>query len=93
MDNRKRLREYFKGYRMWQAQAREIERALASGEVLDSLRGLLANSKDEFIAKCHNVQIILGYAKSALERRVLNLLYVNGKSMKLVARELGYSYG
>ncbi|MDE7438938.1 MAG: hypothetical protein K2N23_00250, partial [Clostridia bacterium] len=93
MDNRKRLREYLKGYRMWQAQARDIERALSGGEVLESLRGLLANSKSEFIGKCHNVQIILGYAKSDLERRILHMLYISGKSMKHVARELGYSYG
>ena len=93
MDNRKRLREYLKGYRMWQAQARDIERALAGGEVLDSLRGLLAKSRDEFIGKCRNVQIILGYAKSGLERRILNLLYIEGKSMTSISRELGYSKG
>lgn len=92
-ENRKRLREYLKNYRMWQAQARDIERSLTSGEMPDSLRVELAKVKDDFIGKCRNVQIILGYAKSELERRILNLCYVNGKSMKQIAREVGYSSG
>ncbi len=93
-ENRKKLRRYLKNYRSWHAQAQEIERALKSGEVLEGLRGLLSETKDDFVGKCHNVQLILGYLTSdGLERRIMNMLYVEGKNMKQVARELNYSYG
>lgn len=93
MDNRKRLRAYLKNYRMWQGQARDIERSIASGKVPEPLRGELSKVKDDFIRKCRNIQTIIGHSKSELERRVLNLSYVDGKSMKQIAREVGYSYG
>lgn len=90
---RKRLRGYLKSYLMWQAQARDIERSLASGNIPEQLQIELAKVKDDFIHKCRNVQTILGYAKGELERRILNLCYLNGKSMKQIAREVGYSSG
>lgn len=92
-ENRKRLRGYLKSYRMWQAQARDIERSLINGDLPESLRVELVKVKDDFINKCRNVQIILGSTKNELERRILNLRYVHGKSMKLVAGEVGYDAG
>ena len=91
--NRTRLRGYLKSYRMWQAQARDIERSLVSGDLPESLRIELAKVKDDFVNKCRIVQIIIGSTKSEFERRVLNLRYVQGKSMKQVAREVGYNSG
>ena len=92
-ESRKRLRNYLKNYRSWQAQAKEIEGASARGEVLDSLRGMLNDAKDEFVSKCRIVRIILGYTKDGKERRIMNMLYVDGKSMEQIAKELKYSYG
>ncbi len=93
VDNRKKLRAYLKNYRMWQGQARDIERSIASGKVPEPLRDELMKVRNDFIHKCRNVQTIIGYSKSELERRILNLSYVDGKSMKQIAREVGYSYG
>lgn len=92
-ENRKRLRGYLKSYRMWQAQVRDIERSLIKGDFPESLRFELGKVKDDFISKCRNVQIILGSTKNELERQILNLRYVHGKSMKLVADEVGYDAG
>jgi len=92
-ENRKKLRGYLKSYRMWQAQARDIERSIANGEVPESLRTEFVKVKDDFVNKCRNVQIILGHTRSELERRILNMRYVSGKSMKQIAREVGYSNG
>lgn len=79
---------------MWQAQAKEIERSIAVGEVPESLREQLTNAKNDFVSKCRNVRIILGYAKTdGQEHVVMTMRYLNGKSMKQIARELGYSYG
>ena len=55
---------------------------------------MLKESKDDFVNKCGNVRIILGFTKPhGLERGIMNMLYIDGKSMKQIAKELGYSYG
>lgn len=92
-ENRKKLRAYLKNYRAWLAQAKEIETALARGEVLDSLRELLTSAKDDFICKCRNVQIIIGLTKDGVERRIMTMLYIDGLTMTDIARKLKYSYG
>ena len=90
---RKRLREYLKGFRDCQNQAKEIEKMLVGGGVPEMLREPLRKTKKEFELQCQNVQLIIGYSREGLERRILNAVYLFGKSMAQIAKETGYSYG
>lgn len=92
-DKRKRLRNYLKGFRACQSQAKEIEAMLSGGGIPDIVREPLVKAKQEFELQCKNVQLIIGYTKAGLERRVFNAIYIFGKSMAQVAKETGYSYG
>lgn len=90
----KRLRGYLKGYRMCLMQAKSIEKQLAEVQTSETIRELLLKAKEEFEQHCRNVQIILGQAKTeGIERSVLHLRYIDGKSMREVAREIGYDVG
>lgn len=95
VNNRKKLRGYFKGYRMCQSQAKEIESMIANGEVADCVRDELLKAKEEFILHCRNVQTIVNVytEEGSLERRIFNSLYIAGKSMRQIAKAMGYSYG
>ena len=77
VNNRKKLRGYFKGYRMCQSQAKEIESMIESGEVADCVRAELLKAKDEFTAHCRNVQTIVSIytEEGSLERSIFNSLY------------------
>lgn len=66
---------------------------LASGGVPDIVRDPLLKAKEDFELQCKNVQLIIGYTKSGLERRIFNDLYIFGKPMRRIAKETGYSYG
>lgn len=90
----KRLRGYLKGYRMCLMQARSIEKQLAEVQTSETIRELLLKAKEEFEQHCRNVQIILGQTKTeGIERSVLQLRYIDGKSVKETAKAIGYSIG
>ena len=89
---RKKLRGYLKSFRMCQSQAKDIETMIKRGEVADCVLSDLNKARDEFMLHCVNVRRIIGYT-SGLERRVLNSLYVLGKDISCVAKEMRYSYG
>lgn len=90
----KKLRGYLKGYRMCLMQAKSIGKQLAEIHAVDTVRELLLKAKEEFEQHCRNVQIILGQTKAdGIERSVMNLRYIEGKSMKEVAKALGYNAG
>ena len=93
IDLRKELRRYLKGFRGCQSQAKEIETMLAGSDIPDVVREPLVKAKADFELQCKNVQLIIGYTREGLERRIFNALYVFGKSMRQVAKETGYSYG
>lgn len=90
----KRLRGYLKGYRICLLQAKSIEIQIAESKMVETVRELLCKSKKEFEQHCRNVQIILGQTKAdGIERSVLTLRYIEGKSMKEIAKCLGYNEG
>ncbi len=90
----KRLRGYLKGYRLCLLQAKSIDKQLAELRADGEVRELLRKAKEEFDVHCRNVQLILGQTKeNKLEYSVLNLRYVEGKSMKEVAKAVGYNAG
>ncbi len=93
MDLRKELRRYLKGFRGCQSQAKDIETMLAGGNIPDIVKEPLVKAKADFELQCKNVQLIIGYTRDGLERRIFNAIYVFGKSMRQVAKETGYSYG
>lgn len=92
-DMRRRLRGYLRGFRDCQNQAKEIEAMLAGGGIPDIVREPLLKAKADFELQCKNVQLIIGYTRAGLERRIFNAIYIFGKSMRQVAKETGYSYG
>ena len=92
-DMRRRLRGYLNGFRDCQNQAKEIETMLAGGGVPDIVREPLLKTKAEFELQCKNVQLIIGYTREGLERRIFNAIYIFGKSMRQVAKETGYTLG
>ncbi len=57
------------------------------------LREPLLKTKAEFELQCKNVQLIIGYTREGLERRIFNAIYIFGKSMRQVAKETGYTLG
>jgi len=90
----KKLRGYLKGYRMCLMQAKSIEKQLAEIHAVESVRELLLEAKENFEEHCRNVQIILGQTKvDGIERSVMNLRYIEGKSIKEAAKAIGYSVG
>lgn len=80
---------------MCQSQAKEIESMIANGEVADCVKEELLKAKDDFTAHCRNVQAIVSVytEEGSLERRILNSLYIAGKTMHQIAKATGYSYG
>ena len=91
-DWRKELRNYLKGYRICQSQAKDIEDIIRRGGVADCTMEDLVATKDEFSRQCANIQIIIG-CTSGLERKVLTAIYILGKKPDCIAREMGYSSG
>ena len=88
------LRRYLKSFSLCKNQAAEIGRALQEGEIIESVRSALIDSKKEFELHCRNVQYILGVLKlDSRESRILWKLYIYDQPMAEVAQQLGYSYG
>ena len=93
-DVRKELRGYLKAYRICQAQAAEIARQIEKGEVLDAVKDILLQAKEDFEVHCNTVRLILGYLpKESAMYRVMALRYLQGTKMKAVAERLGYCVG
>lgn len=91
---KKELRGYLKAYCICRDQAAEIEKQIAAGEVIESVKDLLQSAKQDFEEHCRKVQIILGYLPGGcVARRVLSLRYQSGMSMKAIAKSIGYSVG
>lgn len=93
-DAKKELRGYLKAYRICQDQAAEIARQIEKGEVLDAVKDMLLQAKEDFEVHCNAVRLILGYLpKESAMYRVMALRYLQGTKLKAVAERLGYSVG
>lgn len=93
-DDRKALRGYLKAYRVCQDQALEIAKQIKHGEVLDAVKDILLNAKNEFEIHCRNVHLILSYLpQESTVYRVMSLRYLRGMSIKEISDQLKYSVG
>lgn len=93
-DAKRALRGYLKAYRICRDQAEEIARQIERGEVLDAVKEMLLQAKEDFEAHCNAVRLILGYLpKESAMYRVMALRYLQGTKLKSVAERLGYSVG
>ena len=85
-DVKKELRGYLKAYRICQDQAAEIARQIEKGEVLDAVKDMLLQAKEDFEVHCNAVRLILGYLpKESAMYRVMALRYLQGTKLKAVA--------